>query len=433
MTKKNILIILIFVFCCSFILGFDSNLKGINEQGRDIAPNVYLDCNRRNVDINYIKEEITFVNYVRSRQTADIHLIITSRRTGSGGREYDLKFIGLKDYKNKDTELKYYSASTDTKDKIRKGLVKKIKQGFITYISDTPLSDYISISYGGGKEKTSQQQPKDKWNHWSFRIGLRGDLDYEEQSKGYEYSLSASANRITDLSKITLWGFYRKEKTTYTIEEDDGTTSDYISETVRNMFYTSYIRSIDSHLSVGGFFDIYSSTYDNAEIYYTLGAGVEYNVFPYKDYTKRELRAQYKIEFTHRNYFEETIFSKLRESLFRQELQVILAIKEPWGTAAMQLSGLTYFYDFSKNKFRADIEFSMNVFQGLSFDINGNYSRVRDQLSLPKTGASKEEVLMEVKELQTGYNFSVRVGLSFRFGSIYSNIVNPRFSNPRHR
>jgi hypothetical protein len=73
------------------------------------------------------------------------------------------------------------------------------------------------------------------------------------------------------------------------------------------------------------------------------------------------------------------------------------------------------------------VELSINVLKGLSVHLNGNYSRIRDQLSLPAEGASKEEVLMELQQLATGYAFSLRMGLSYRFGSVYSNVVNPRF------
>ena len=63
---------------------------------RSVAPNVYLDCERRFCDFDYIKTEITFVNYVLDRQSADIHIIVTRQQTGGGGNEYTLAFMGLK-------------------------------------------------------------------------------------------------------------------------------------------------------------------------------------------------------------------------------------------------------------------------------------------------------------------------------------------------
>src|SRR5512140_1890392 len=63
---------------------------------RSVAPNVFLDCDRRTCDFEYIKTEITFVNYVLDRQTADVHIIVTRQQTGSGGNEYTLAFMGLR-------------------------------------------------------------------------------------------------------------------------------------------------------------------------------------------------------------------------------------------------------------------------------------------------------------------------------------------------
>lgn len=411
---------------------FSVNLKP--EENSGMAPKVFLDIKDWGVDVNYLKTEITFVNYVRDRQSANIHMLITRQRTGSGGMEFNLKFIGLKENKGKNAELKFYSKSTDTRDQTRKGLIKKIKQGLIPYISDTPLAEFISISYDDHGKWSSPQQTRDKWDNWAFRVGLDGNLESQDLEKAYEYRLFLSAGRVTEESKITIWGFMNNEKITYSIENEDGILEDYISETKRRMIFTSYIKSLTEHWSAGGFFNYFSSTYDNAKRYYTLGAGVEYNIFPYRDYTKRELRIQYKLEYIKRNYFETTIYDKISENLFRQRLQILLTIKETWGSMAFQLSGLNYFHDLSKNNLRTDVEIRVNVLKGVSFDINGNYSRVRDQLSLPKEEASLEEVLMQLQELATGYDLGLMVGLSFRFGSMYSNIVNPRFDVPRrHR
>ncbi len=391
------------------------------------VPGIFLDCNSNQVDVHFIKAEITFVNYVRDRQAADIHVIISVRSTGSGGREYVLQFLGLNGYKGNDRELKYYSSATDSEDTRRQGLVEKLKQGLIPYISDTPMSDFISISYSGADAgRARQTDASDTWNHWSFELGLSGDLDVEEHEKGYEYALSISANRITREAKINIWAFMENEKTTYSIE-DQGSVEEYVSLTKRAMVYAAYIKSLSANWSLGGFFDAYSSTYDNADIYITTGLGVEYNIFPYSEYTKRELKLRSKLEYTWRRYDTLSVYGRMRESLLRQQLGVFFALKEPWGSVAMQLSGLAYFHDLSKNHFRGDVELSINVLKGLSVHLNGNYSRIRDQLSLPAEGASKEEVLMELQQLATGYAFSLRMGLSYRFGSVYSNVVNPRF------
>jgi len=52
---------------------------------------------------------------------------------------------------------------------------------------------------------------------------------------------------------------------------------------------------------------------------------------------------------------------------------------------------------------------------------------IHDQLSLPKGEATLEQVLLRRTMLETNYNYYFSIGLSYTFGSIYSNVVNPRF------
>ncbi|GAH14604.1 unnamed protein product, partial [marine sediment metagenome] len=64
---------------------------------------------------------------------------------------------------------------------------------------------------------------------------------------------------------------------------------------------------------------------------------------------------------------------------------------------------------------------------GLNINLNGSYSRIHDQLSLTRSDATFEEILLRRKEIATTYNYYFSVGLSYTFGSTKSNVVNPRF------
>ena len=57
----------------------------------------------------------------------------------------------------------------------------------------------------------------------------------------------------------------------------------------------------------------------------------------------------------------------------------------------------------------------------------GEFSRTRDQIYLPRGQASTEEILLRQRQLATGYQYFVNFGVSYSFGSIFNNIVNPRF------
>ncbi len=82
------------------------------------APKLYIQ-DETYLDLNYIKSEIIFVNYVRERQEADIQLIITYQKTASNGREYSLQFEGLGAYKEISYVLKQTTLPDATDDDIR--------------------------------------------------------------------------------------------------------------------------------------------------------------------------------------------------------------------------------------------------------------------------------------------------------------------------
>jgi hypothetical protein len=70
---------------------------------------------------------------------------------------------------------------------------------------------------------------------------------------------------------------------------------------------------------------------------------------------------------------------------------------------------------------------NFRIAKGLTFNISGGASLVHDQLSLVKGGATYEEVLLRRKEIATQYTYYTSLGLTYTFGSIYNNAVNPRF------
>lgn len=129
----------------------------------------------------------------------------------------------------------------------------------------------------------------------------------------------------------------------------------------------------------------------------------------------------------HARYNEVTLFERTRETRPRQEFSVTLDQREPWGTLQASVEWSQYLHDLSRNRLEFEAEVSLRLLRGLSLEIEGQASRIRDQLSLPRRGATPEEVLLRVRELQSGHEVALTVGLSYSFGSIFNNVVNPRF------
>src|SRR4030042_5960517 len=169
------------------------------EELKKTALKVFVDCDF--CDIEYIKTEITFVNYVRDRKEAQVHILISIQGTGSGGREYTLTYLGQLQNAGQDDVLKYYSNKTDTEDEIRQGLVQTLKVGLMRYVAKTPISKRISISLMDQAHPTSVL---DKWNFWVFSLSARGFFKGQKSIVYNSLNANFSANRVTSELKIRM-------------------------------------------------------------------------------------------------------------------------------------------------------------------------------------------------------------------------------------
>ena len=120
---------------------------------------IFIECRFCNED--FIKEEIPYVDYVRDRLDADIHVMETSQQTGSGGDEYSLYFIGQSIFSGKNDTLSFTTSVDDTKDQIRKERVRVIQIGLVPYLLKTSLASLISVDVAS--VQTSPEKVEDKW------------------------------------------------------------------------------------------------------------------------------------------------------------------------------------------------------------------------------------------------------------------------------
>ncbi len=417
--KKNILFIF-FALIYALNVYSQNSISGV-EKLKEKAPKVFIDCRR--CDINYIRDEITFVNYVRDKFEADIYVLITEEQTGGGGQKYTLTFMGQNEFSNIEHTLTYVSYKTNTWDETRRGLVETLKRGLFPFMLKTPLNEYFSINF---RRKLQPTAVKDKWNFWVFSLSLDGDIDGEKYRSSRSIELNFSANRVTPDLKIRMGisGEFDEREFKYEDETIISTYKDF-------NFSALGVKSIGEHWSIGGWLEISSSTYSNLKALYTIAPAIEFNLFPYEISTRRQLRFLYKIGYNFANYLEETIYFKTSETLFSESLSIIAEVREPWGSVSASIEGSHYFHDFSKNRLTFWGFLSFRIFKGLSIYVRGRYERIRDQLSLPIEEATLEEILLRRRELETGYEYSLSIGINFTFGSIFTNVVNPRFGEIR--
>jgi hypothetical protein len=108
---------------------------------------------------------------------------------------------------------------------------------------------------------------------------------------------------------------------------------------------------------------------------------------------------------------------------------VAVGFKQPWGSQSTSIEFAQYLNDPSKYHLSLYNYTTIRLFKGLSLTLNLEAARINDQLNLRKGELSEAERLLRLREQATGYQFQAGIGLSYTFGSIYNNIVNPRFGN----
>ncbi|MDZ7657931.1 hypothetical protein [Fodinibius sp.] len=411
------------LFCISLIIiplsVFSQQSDSENETIR-----VFLDCNRCNE--SFIRQEIPFVNYVRDKEDSEIHLLITRQRTGSDGTEYTLRFLGRDRFKSQQDTLKYISPSSDTQNEERKGLVRTIKIGLLPFISKTKAIENITVDYNreGDVQSTAEE---DKWNYWVFELDGRSFFNGEESRSNLFISLGASADRVTPESKINFGYDYNFNRRTFTELDSLGneSTNSFITRSQR--FDGLYVKSLNDHWSAGISAEGLSSSRENIDLSISGSPAIEYNIFPYEEYSTREISFLYKISPGYFDYEEITIYNQKSEFLIRQQLRAQMEFTQPWGEIEGRVNASTFLHDFSKNRVDMNLEFDFRIFRGLSLSIDGRYSLINDQLSIPKGNISDAEQLLNLREQTTSYSYRGSIGIEYSFGSIYNNVVNPRF------
>ena len=126
---------------------------------------------------------------------------------------------------------------------------------------------------------------------------------------------------------------------------------------------------------------------------------------------------------------DETLYFKSFDYLWSQSLDVNLSLIRPWGNMSIETYASDYLHDLSLYEMDLNGSVTLNLFKGFSCSLYGGYSKLEDQITLRRAGPSLEDVLTQRRQLETNYSFWGGFGISFSFGSIYNNIVNPRFGN----
>lgn len=386
---------------------------------------VFVDCTRSWLcDFDFVRSEIKVVDFVRDRFDADVHILVNLQSNSSGGTQAQANFIGLKKFQHLNDTLVYFNDPTATEDEQRKKLVQYLKLGLTRFVSKTSFASQLQISFAdqGKNDSMPTVTKKDPWNFWVFQFGGNASFNGSQNYKFNFLNGYFSADRETEKWKVNIGISANKDLQIFIDDNGESkfTRKEYSSE-------LQVAKSINKHWSYGLAASYNNSLFSNIQTGIRLRPKLEYSVFPYSKFNSERIVFQYMVGPVYNNYYDTTIFFKIKESQLQQSVRMITSFTKPWGSINIGIFYSNYFDDFKKNNLSFNGAVSWRITKGLNFALWGYYGLIHDQISLRKGTATRDQLLIKNRELLSGFEYNLGIGFSYRFGSILNNIVNPRF------
>jgi|CXWL01.1.fsa_nt_gi hypothetical protein len=387
---------------------------------------LFLDC-ATDCDKVYLRAEVKVVDWVTDINASDVYVLATSLENSAGGDSYVLAFAGRGGVLQGMTDRFTFETAPDaTDEEVRVRFARVLRLGLVRYLlTAQPDLGLVLQDGGAGDAAAPPIATIDRWKNWVFNVQLDGQYDAESQEKGTEVELQLNASRITDQWKIA--GEFTKtiDRNSYIL--DDG--SKYSARKDRWNALLLVGKSLGPQWSIGVEGGAVSSRPENLDLSVRVGPAIEYDLFPYAEAQRRRMILQYVLGLNHFDYAEETVYERLQETRLEHRFRMEYRTRQPWGGASVTGTANVFAHDLSKSRLGIDGSFTIRVAKGLGVEVEGTYSKVRNQLALPKGDATDEEIFLDLRERATAYQASLTVGLSYTFGSFLNSIVNPRFNN----
>ncbi len=422
------------VFLC--LLTFVLSALNSSAQNTGMQPErlkVFIDCQNARCDMQFIRSEINVVDFLLDNEAADLHILITDYRTGGDGRQYQFIFFGQNRFHGVPDTLRFSTDPNGTEFEDRNLFIKYLKLGLAPYLAKTNLVSDVKIDLkSNGERNKDENSPglskKDPWNYWVFSTGINGHVSTDEVYKTSEWEINLSANRVTEDLKVEFRFDAGKNRSTYSMEDDNNNSEKIVIKNDNFNFQHSLVKSLSKHWSWGYEGGISKNTFSNNKNRIRFETGIEYNIFPYSEVNTKLFTISYTVDVRRNHYIDTTLYEKISETLWGHGLESNLSLNQKWGTLGFGLDFHNYFQNWNYFNLGVDMGVDIRITGGLSFNIFASGELTHDQLYLPKEGATPEEILTRKRQLASGYNIFSGFGLTYRFGSKTNNFINPRFN-----
>ena len=395
--------------------------------GPSDAIRAFLDCQGETslgCSIEFFVLELPYVTWTRDRLFADVQFLVTTIRTGSGAFQYTVTALGRGRFAGRADTAVVNTLPNESEDGVRRKLSGNVALLLVPYVRTTSAAPRLRLVYdapANGKQATPTSV-KDRWNFFVLQLDGNGFLQTESRQTFANMSADIRVRRITEQNALR---FGWNQSVRYNRFEINDTTA--VTNTIRNgAFFARVVKALGPRLSAGVLTSLGYSEFTNTELFWSAAPVIEYNLFPWKQATSRQVAISYGVGPRHYRWKEPTIFGRANEWRMQQELVIGSDVRQSWGSVNASARYSSYIPELKAWNLSLNGQTNLNVVKGLSFNVGGGASLIRDQIFLAARGQTPEQILTQRRALASNYNVFVFAGLSYSFGSIYNSVVNPR-------
>ena len=240
-------------YICAFILLTITSVSIAQED----KVKAYLDCSR--CDENFIKQETSFLDYVRDQDLADVVIFIRDIWNPSGGRSYEIEIDGNNAFTDISSTTKVSGFSSDTSSSLRDKIVNKLKLALVPFLDKAEYDLNVKIDTNFDDLEVID----DKWNYWVFELSGSYNGDKEESRKTNRYEIQFEIDKVTEDWRIGI--DLERNETNREFYSDDNV---YLSKRETTSLRGRVVRSISQHFSTGVFCGEYQNTFENIDFHH---------------------------------------------------------------------------------------------------------------------------------------------------------------------
>lgn len=387
------------------------------------APRLYLSCPTDCYD-KYLKQELSYFDFVRDPRQADYTLVVTRQRAANGGERLSVTCTptaanaGIALATSGDVSW----APGTTDHTLRPKLAQLMLRLLYERLSGDQKVEVFELRVPR-RDGAQLSELADPWKYWVLTPQLTGA---GEAGSGYYFAEligSLTVRRVTEQSKVRVRGGYQRNLSGYRLEDGNRIRGDVYGWNARAL----YAHSVRQRSALGTLATARASEFENLRLQLYGGPVVEFNVFPYRENTTRQLRFAYQLGPWANWYFERNEADLRREVRPYHALSLVVDVNQPWGSVQC-VAQVNSFLNEPK-LFRASLGplLSLRLFEGFALTLKGEGAYVRDLINLRGRPVTDNELLLWTAQQRTKFTLEFAISFSYTFGSVHNTIVNPRF------